>query len=156
MSTTANLDDDAIARAGLGHSGMSLPAHGRGSMDVGAHGKHDMVAAQHNLDAVSSSDDSDWPDKPTEEELRTLRRVSGKIKWTMWTIAFVELCERFSYYGSAVLYTNFVRGPLPEGSNTGAPLTPDGLPGALGMGPQAAQGISLFNQFFAYVMPLLG
>jgi POT family proton-dependent oligopeptide transporter len=55
-----------------------------------------------------------------------------------------------------VLYTNYVKNPLPTGSTTGAPLTTDGLPGALGMGAQAAQGISLFNQFFAYLMPLLG
>ncbi|KAL2810336.1 POT family-domain-containing protein [Aspergillus granulosus] len=93
-------------------------------------------------------------EKPTDEELNTLRRVSGKIPWIMWTIAFVELCERFSYYGTSVLYTNFVNRPLPPGSTTGS--APDGLPGALGMGPKAAQGISLFNQFFAYLTPLLG
>lgn len=29
----------------------------------------------------------------TEEDLNTLRRVSGKINWTAYTIAFVELCE---------------------------------------------------------------
>ncbi|KOS23175.1 putative peptide transporter ptr2 [Escovopsis weberi] len=104
----------------------------------------------------SSGDDEWWQDKPTEEELQTLRRVSGKIKWSMWTIAFVELCERFSYYGSSVLYTNFVNRPLPPGSTTGSAPSSDGLPGALGMGPKAAQGISLFNQFFAYLMPLLG
>ncbi|KAL5338935.1 POT family-domain-containing protein [Aspergillus crustosus] len=92
--------------------------------------------------------------KPTDEELTTLRRVSGKIPWIMWTIAFVELCERFSYYGSSVLYTNFVNRPLPPGSNTGS--APNGLPGALGLGPKAAQGIGLTNQFFAYLTPLLG
>jgi POT family proton-dependent oligopeptide transporter len=108
-------------------------------------------------DIQSTTDDEDYyADKPTEEELRTLRRVSGKIKWAMWTIAFVELCERFSYYGSAVLYTNFVNRPLPEDSNTGAPVHDGDLPGALGMGTRAAQGISLFNQFFAYIMPLVG
>lgn len=42
---------------------------------------------------------------PTEEELRTLRRVSGQIPWTAFTIAFVELCERFGYYGCQVLCT---------------------------------------------------
>ena len=105
---------------------------------------------------ATSDDDEDWPDKPTEEELHTLRRVSGKIPWTMFTIAFVELCERFSYYGSSILYTNFVNNPLPEGSTTGSDPSPEGAPGALGQGTQAAQGISLFNQFFAYVMPLVG
>jgi POT family proton-dependent oligopeptide transporter len=42
-------------------------------------------------------------EEPTMEELQTLRRVSGKIPWTAFTIAFVELCERFGYYGCQVL-----------------------------------------------------
>jgi hypothetical protein len=42
-------------------------------------------------------------EEPTEEELVTLRRVSGKIPWVAFTIAFVELCERFGYYGCQVL-----------------------------------------------------
>ena len=38
-------------------------------------------------------------EEPTEEELRTLPRVSGQIPWLAYTFAFVELSERFSYYG---------------------------------------------------------
>ena len=147
MTTVVN--DDSIANAGLAEGGLPAPPPARGSIDV-----TNKETLTH--DVASTTDDEDWPDKPTEEELRTLRRVSGKIKWSMWTIAFVELCERFSYYGSSVLYTNFVNHPLPDGSNTGAPLVYGGQPGALGMGPRAAQGISLFNQFFAYLMPLVG
>jgi dipeptide/tripeptide permease len=45
-------------------------------------------------------------EEPTEEDLKTLRRVSGKIPWTIFTIAFVELCERFGYYGCQVLCTS--------------------------------------------------
>jgi POT family proton-dependent oligopeptide transporter len=152
MSTTANLDDDAIARAGIAdpeHHGMSKhPAHG--SMNVA----EDEKKRESYIDTEYNSDN--YPGRPTEEEQATLRRVSGKIKWSMWTIAFVELCERFSYYGSAVLYTNFVVQPLPPGSTTGAPLGGSGQPGALNLGQKAGQGISLFNQFFAYLMPLLG
>lgn len=43
---------------------------------------------------------------PTEEELygpNALRRVSAPIPWAVYTVAFVELCERFSYYGTQVL-----------------------------------------------------
>lgn len=40
---------------------------------------------------------------PTAEDLATLRRVSGKIPWSAYTIAFVELCERFSYYGTTAV-----------------------------------------------------
>ncbi|CCF38063.1 POT family protein [Colletotrichum higginsianum] len=95
------------------------------------------------------------PDAPTDEELQTLRRVSDHIPFKLFTIAFVELCERFSYYGSViVVITNFIQQPLPPGSTTGA--APNGQPGALGMGQQASTGITTFNQFWQYFMPLFG
>ncbi|KAG6003917.1 hypothetical protein E4U21_001595 [Claviceps maximensis] len=153
MTTTVNLDIDAIARP----NPPEYEDPKSGSLDI-----HDRKSSRqnHTVTPADNDDDDDtdshYEGKPTEEELRTLPRVSGKIMWTMWTIAFVELCERFSYYGSAVLYTNFVNHPLPVGSTTGADPSPDGNPGALGLGPKAAQGISLFNQFFAYLMPLVG
>lgn len=43
---------------------------------------------------------------PTQDELEgenALRRVSAPIPWTVYTVAFVELCERFSYYGTQVV-----------------------------------------------------
>lgn len=46
---------------------------------------------------------ADGFETPTEEELKTLRRVSGQIPWTAYTVAFVELCERFSYYGTTAV-----------------------------------------------------
>jgi POT family proton-dependent oligopeptide transporter len=46
---------------------------------------------------------TDDVEKPTKEELATLRRVPGKIPWIAYTVAFVELCERFSYYGTTVV-----------------------------------------------------
>lgn len=149
MTTTINLDNDAIAQSGL------VDPETRGIPQIPAHGSMDK---EMHLDSQSVSGD-DYDDTPTEEDLRTLRRVSGVIKWSMYTIAFVELCERFSYYGSSVLYTNFIAQPLPEGSTTGAPVDPsaaDAQAGALDMGAQAAQALSLFNQFFAYLMPLFG
>lgn len=143
MSNAAGLEVDVIAEADRRAAGFD--------------DKEFNEKAVANIDVdVASNDDEVFDDTPTEEEMRTLRRVSGSIKWAMYTIAFVELCERFSYYGSSILYTNFVNRPLPPGSTTGAPLTSDGLPGALGMGPKAAMGISLFNQFWAYIMPLMG
>ena len=42
-------------------------------------------------------------DFPTEEEIATLHRISDKIPWKAYTVAFVELCERFSYYGTTVV-----------------------------------------------------
>ncbi|OAA72501.1 oligopeptide transporter [Cordyceps fumosorosea ARSEF 2679] len=96
--------------------------------------------------------DADLP-SPTADELATLRRIPDKIPLRLYTIAFIELCERFSYYGSTVVFTNFIQQPLPPGSNTGASTE---QPGALGMGQRASTGITTFNQFWQYVMPLLG
>src|SRR3569833_2707869 len=44
---------------------------------------------------------------PNEHELATLRRVPDKIPWNIITIAFVELCERFSFYGTVVVFFFF-------------------------------------------------
>jgi POT family proton-dependent oligopeptide transporter len=44
-------------------------------------------------------------EEPTDEDLVTLPRISGKIPWVAYTIAFVELCERFGYYGCQALCT---------------------------------------------------
>lgn len=52
--------------------------------------------------AKSSSNDPEL-EYPTEEEFKTLHRVAGNVRWTAYTIAFVELCERFSYYGTAAV-----------------------------------------------------
>lgn len=99
-------------------------------------------------------------EEPTLEELKTLRRVSGKIPWTAFTIAFVELCERFGYYGCQVLYTNFIQQELPiiDGvpSRTGSDPRPEGQPGALGMGQRASFGIGQFNSFWSYTTPIIG
>ncbi|XWX00091.1 hypothetical protein V2A60_008108 [Cordyceps javanica] len=102
----------------------------------------------------------DYP-SPTAEELATLRRIPDRIPIKLYTIAFIELCERFSYYGSIVVcarrpsqkVTNYIQQPLPPGSNTGASTD---QPGALGMGQRASTGITTFNQFWQYFMPLLG
>lgn len=100
MTSAVNLDHDAITQAGLvdaEHKGILVnPA--RGSMDV-----RKASVTRHSLGGVSV-EEYEYEGKPSDEDMRTLRRVSGPIKWSMWTIAFVELCERFSYYGTSVLY----------------------------------------------------
>lgn len=42
---------------------------------------------------------------PTDAEIATLPREADHIPWRVYTVAFVELCERFSYYGTQVLCT---------------------------------------------------
>jgi hypothetical protein len=39
----------------------------------------------------------------TEGELRTLRRVPGRLPLTAYTITFVEFCERMSYCGTTAV-----------------------------------------------------
>ncbi|MCJ1308534.1 hypothetical protein MMC25_002187 [Agyrium rufum] len=94
----------------------------------------------------------DHPNAPTQEELHTLRRIGDKIPWNVYTVAFIECCERFSYYGTSAVYTNFIQ--QPRASRTGAGF--GGQSGALGLGQRASTGIGTFNQFWIYCVPLLG
>lgn len=66
------------------------------------------TAAHHGTVSLINSD---MDDVPTAEELLTLRRVANHIPPKIFTIAFIELCERFSYYGTTVVFTNFIQHP---------------------------------------------
>ncbi|KIM46804.1 hypothetical protein M413DRAFT_263342 [Hebeloma cylindrosporum] len=104
----------------------------------------------HELDGIH-----DGLEFPTEEERATLRRVPDSIPWNAYLIAVVELAERFSFYGSSVVFTNFIQRPLPPGSHTGSAGL-HGQAGALGMGQRASTGLTTFYQFWCYVTPLIG
>ena len=54
-------------------------------------------------DEESGSDVEDGIEYPTAEEVETLRRIAGPVPWSAYTVAFVELCERFAYYGTTVV-----------------------------------------------------
>lgn len=49
--------------------------------------------------------DEDGQETPTDDEMATLRRVTGTIPWITYSVAFVEFCERFSYYGTTAVCT---------------------------------------------------
>lgn len=51
--------------------------------------------------AVEANGEDD--EYPTDEEIETLRHVPGRIPWICFTVAFVELCERFAYYGTTIV-----------------------------------------------------
>jgi POT family proton-dependent oligopeptide transporter len=98
-------------------------------------------------------------DFPTEEDLRTLRRVPSHIPWRIYTIAFVELVERMSYYGATSVYSNFIAKDRSKATRTGAAIDPNSdnaAPGALGLGKQVAFSLITFNSFWVYVCPLFG
>ena len=59
--------------------------------------------AQHQFYTHDESDEENMGEDPTEVELHTLRRVAGHVPCKAYTLAFVELCERFSYYGTTVV-----------------------------------------------------
>lgn len=70
----------------------------------------------------------------TDEELLTLRKVSGSIPPIAYLICVVELAERASYYGVKGVFNNFMQFPLPAGGDgTGAVPrdNPNGHAGAL-------------------------
>ncbi|KAF6760668.1 POT family-domain-containing protein [Ephemerocybe angulata] len=153
--------------AGLQHDDMlsaALADAKRYEAHDPAHLKKDQVES--TVEAVSYSEkvsdlsdvydpDHEGLEFPTEEEKATLRRVSDSIPWNAYLIAFVELAERFSFYGSSVVFTNFIQQPLPPGSHTGAGME-DGQSGALGLGQQASTGLTTFYQFWCYITPLFG
>jgi POT family proton-dependent oligopeptide transporter len=108
-------------------------------------------------DSYVSDDASENESLPTDEELATLRRVPAAIPWRIYTIAFVELVERMSYYGTVAVYSNFIAKPLK--TPTGAapnPSSAESVAGALGMGKQVAFSLTTFNAFWVYVCPLFG
>lgn len=82
---------------------------------------------------------------PTEEELNTLHKVADRLPWAAWSVAAVELCERFTYYGISGPFQNYMQNPR------------GGLrPGAIDLGQQGASALSYFFQFWCYVTPILG
>lgn len=80
---------------------------------------------------------------PTEEELHTLRKVADRLPLSAWSIAVVELCERFTYYGVSGPFQNYMQNPR-HGP----------IPGALDLGQQHANALSYFFQFWCYVCPI--
>ncbi|WYZ38193.1 hypothetical protein EsH8_III_000107 [Colletotrichum jinshuiense] len=148
MSTAPNLDVVEAARA-------DYPAIEKG---LNSEKKPQAYTGDLASDSRNSRDALTGPNGevyPTEEELLTLRRTHGKVDWLIYSIGFVEMCERFAYYGTTAVFVNFIAYPLPPGSTTGAGGTHEQA-GALGLGQRASTALTLFNSFWSYVMPLVG
>jgi hypothetical protein len=47
---------------------------------------------------ILASTDDEYQE-PTEEELKSLRKVAGSIPWISYALCVVEFAERASYYG---------------------------------------------------------
>ncbi|KAL8712635.1 MAG: hypothetical protein Q9220_003166 [cf. Caloplaca sp. 1 TL-2023] len=107
-------------------------------------------------DDSSASIDADGKEYPTAEEVATLRRSAGPVPWSAYTIGFIELCERFSYYGTTQVFVNFIQQPLPDNGNKAGAGGTNGQSGALGLGQRASTGLTTFNSMWAYFCPLIG
>ncbi|KAF9788444.1 PTR2-domain-containing protein [Thelephora terrestris] len=143
----AGLQIDTDALAAIAHAEKNL-AQDKSHSDYSHDQKYDPEAPVQ--DGIH-----DGLEFPTDEERITLRRVTDTIPWNSFLIAFIELVERFSYYGTTVVFTNYIQQPLPDGSRTGAGGR-NGQSGALGKGQRASTGLTTFNQFWVYFIPLFG
>ncbi|WQF79172.1 Putative proton-dependent oligopeptide transporter family, PTR2 family proton/oligopeptide symporter [Colletotrichum destructivum] len=147
MSTGANLEVVEAARADYPAIEKGVDAGRKPGAYTG-----DMADGRDSHDTLGGPNGDVYP---TEEELLTLRRTHGKVDWLIYSIGFVEMCERFAYYGTTAVFVNFIAYPLPPGSTTGAGGTHEQA-GALGLGQRASTALTLFNSFWSYVMPLVG
>ncbi|OJD14219.1 hypothetical protein AJ78_05405 [Emergomyces pasteurianus Ep9510] len=89
---------------------------------------------------------SEVSDAPTEEELSALRRIPGKLPWSTFLVAAVELCERFAYYGIVGPFQNYIQNPYKG----------PGAPGAIGKDQTSATALGSFFQFWCYLTPIFG
>lgn len=64
---------------------------------------HTVSSVKTNDTATVATTDEELYERPTKAEERTLRRVPGNVPWIAYTIAFVELCERFSFFGTTAV-----------------------------------------------------
>lgn len=94
-----------MAAQTTGLDSNSLAVNDVGPVDTISQGAP--VPTENNKGIIPESYDLGVGDEdPTTDELHgpnALRRVSAPIPWVVYTVAFVELCERFSYYGTQVL-----------------------------------------------------
>lgn len=54
---------------------------------------------------------------PTDDEMKSLRRVAGAVSWSGYMLCFVEAANNASYFGVTGVFANFLQRPLPEGGN---------------------------------------
>ncbi|KAI0145504.1 POT peptide transporter [Xylariaceae sp. FL1272] len=83
--------------------------------------------------------------EPSETDLKTLRRVSDKIPFSIFLVVVAEVAERFTYRSLTGPLQNYIQNPL-HGFR----------PGALGKGQSVATAIGFFFQLWCYLTPLLG
>ncbi|KAI1076247.1 POT family protein [Whalleya microplaca] len=156
VSLGAQQTTDPGADPGV-HNEKAQPLQGIVAEDT--HSTRDAFHAESQPDSLGeTSSPADYP-PPTDKERDTLRKVYDSIPVAAWSLCFVELAERASYYGVKAVFNNYLQFPLPAGGpGTGAidPAKPNSHAGALNLGIQAASALGLLFTFLAYVIPIFG
>ncbi|KAI0884949.1 PTR2-domain-containing protein [Annulohypoxylon maeteangense] len=144
---------------GLNVEKVAEPGADQGVPVSKAPGTPEVKSTPASLEEASSGiDDENYP-PPTDEERKTLRKVFDSIPLTAWSLCFVELAERASYYGVKAVFNNYMQFPLPAGGpGTGAidKSKPNSHAGALNLGLQTSSALGLLFTFLAYVVPIFG
>lgn len=100
-----------------------------------------VVQVESSQDPVVSNDGRE----PTEDELATLPRVSGKIPLRCWLVSLVGLTERVAFYGVTTTFQNYMQ-YLPTHNPAGM----------LDLQSNVATSISFSFQFWCYLSPTFG
>lgn len=105
---------DAYAAEKLDSALADSPGEPKHQQQVHAVHSDDELPLKYPNNVVAQSEyfDHDLP-IPSQEDLATLRRISEKIPIKVYTIAFVELVERLSFYGTTQVRTMLIRPMLP-------------------------------------------
>jgi hypothetical protein len=120
VNMPGHIEDDAIVGAQLAVAAQEVAKHDAELRKSVEARKSDAAAAD---DAPAEKELTGIPepgalaDSPSEEDLHTLRRVADHIPLKLFTIAFIELCERFSYYGTVIVVC--IHHQMPRPSNIG-------------------------------------
>ncbi len=133
--------------------------HSQAAVDNGLYLPGGNVGVSEYNEKHDGSSSHEGVEFPTEDERHSLRRIPEAIPLMAYWVAFCELAERFSYYGTTQVFQNFIQRPRPDfnvGGYTGANTSAEGNPGALNRGQQTATALSTFNSFYVYLTPILG
>jgi proton-dependent oligopeptide transporter, POT family len=84
--------------------------------------------------------------EPTEDELNKLEHISDRFPFTAWLLILGQLCEQFAYFGTYVIFQNYIQFPRPNHDRT--------QPGALGYGRKMATATMMSYSCLCNLSPI--
>ncbi|KAF1988796.1 peptide transporter PTR2-A [Aulographum hederae CBS 113979] len=128
--------DESLELSVIGNNAGSSAIEGWPDVD-GSNLKQSMDESDHGILADG--------DEPSEEQKRTLRKISDRLPWSLFLVAIIEFCERFAYNGLTGPFQNYISNSYHD---------PSGNPGALGLHQSGATALTSFFQLWCYLNPL--